>query len=247
MQPPAAFCHARRVRMSYRSLTASSLLAVLFILPACGGSPPPTKEPEPVATAEEPPPPPPKPKKCESLDEDCKAKASTKAKVKSGALVFKPTEGWVYAQAEEHTLAQSSEDGAALVIGTYVTDKDAKKDAANRDAAFDALLKTIGVTAPKQKVAWKKPQVPKEVSGMKLGLWELGEVERGEAKKKGPLLVVQGNLPEGRALIAVGFAPGDQADSAEKIMAAIDTLAPDESAAKDDNGGEEKAPDKGSK
>ncbi|UQA60241.1 hypothetical protein [Polyangium aurulentum] len=231
--------------MSYRSLTAaSSLVAVLFILPACGGAPPPPPPPPDTVAEEEPPPPPPKPKKCESLDEDCKAKASTKAKVKSGALVFKPTEGWVYAQTEEHTLAQSSADGAALIIGTYATEKDAKKDAANRDAAFDALLKSIGVTAPKQKVAWKKPQMPKEIAGLKLGLWELGEVERGESKKKGPLLVVQGNLPEGRALIAVGFAPADQADSAEKIMASIDTLAPDENAEKADKGGEEKAPDK---
>jgi hypothetical protein len=232
--------------MSYRSLTAASFfLAVLFILPACGGAePPPPQQPQqPIVEAE--PPPPPKLKKCESLDEECKAQASTKAKVKSGALVFKPTEGWVYAQAEEHTLAQSSADGAALVIGTYATEKDPRKDAANRDAAFDALLKSIGVTAPKQKVAWKKPQMPKEISGMKLGLWELGEVERG-AGKKGPLLVVQGNLPEGRALIAVGFAPADQADSAEKIMASIDTLAPDDSAdkAKDDKGSDEKAPDK---
>lgn len=205
------------------------------------------KDPEPVATVEEPPPPPPKPKKCEALDEGCKAKASTKAKVKTAALVFKPADGWVYAQGEEHTVAQSSEDGAALIIGTYATEKDAKKDAANRDAAFDALLKSIGVSTPKQKLAWKKPQDTKTPGGLKLGMWDAGEVERGEAKKKGPLLVVQGPLPEGRALLAIGFAPADQEDSAEKILTAIDTLAPDESAAKEDKGGEEKAPDKASK
>ena len=209
-------------------LAASALLSVVLALPACGSTPSSgVKEPGGTEPTTEPEAKPTPPKECKALDEKCEAEASTTAKIKSGSLVFKPAEKWVYAQGEENTIAQSSEDGAALIIGTYATDaKDKKKDAANRDATFEALLKAVGVTPPKTKVDWKKPQAPKEVGSLKLGLWEVGEVERG--KKKGPLLVVQGNLPDGRALIAVGFAPTDQADSAEKIMASIDSLAPEE-------------------
>jgi hypothetical protein len=235
------------MRMSYRSLlAASALLAVIFAVSACGSTPPPKTPDEDTTEAKTEPEPVKPPPECKSLEEKCKAEPSTTAKIKLGALTFKPAEGWIYAQGEESTVAQFSDDGAALIIGTYETDaKDAKKDATNRDATFDALLKTVGVTPPKAKVPWKKPQAPKEVGSLKLGLWEVGEVER--AKKKGPLLVVQGNLPDGRALIAIGFAPTDQADSAEKIMASIDTLAPDAKAAddkgKDDKGEDDKGKD----
>jgi hypothetical protein len=213
--------------MSYRSQkSAFALLAVLFVASACGSKPPPKAEEAETATNTETPPAPPPPKKCESLEEKCKADKDTTAKVKTGGIHFKPTEGWSYAQGADNTLAQASDDGAVFIVSTYEHDaKDAKKDAANRDAAFDELVKAASVTPPKAKIAWKKPQVQDAVGDIKLDFWAGIDSERN--KKKGQLLVVHGPLPNGRVMLALAFGPADQAESMDKIKESLSTLAPE--------------------
>ncbi len=189
--------------MVYRILKATALLVVLSAAVACGGKTPP-KDPvdEAGTTAEVKPPPP--PPKCEALDEKCAAEKKTLAKIKSASLLFTPGEKWIYAQGEDHTIAQVSEDGAALVLSSYTPDKDAKKEAAARDAAFGEVVKALGSTPPKgMKINWKKPDATEEVNAFKFGLWQVPGAERG--KKKGILLVVQGPLDDGHSLIGAGF------------------------------------------
>jgi len=212
--------------MVYRTLKATALLAVLPFAVACGGNQPDpnvggdgTDQPAEV----KPPPPPPK---CESLAEKCAAKKSTVAKVKSAALLFTPGVKWIYAQEETHTIAQVSEDGAALVLGGYTPDKDAKKDAAARDAAFDEVVKALGATPPKSmKINWKKPDAPQDVNGFKLGVWQVLGAER--AGKKGILLVLQSNLDEGHALIGAGFAAEDDEAGMTAISESINSIKAD--------------------
>ncbi|MFT3769845.1 MAG: hypothetical protein QM820_30800 [Minicystis sp.] len=104
--------------------------------------------------------------------------------------------------------------------------KDAKKDAAARDAALTELVKQLGLNPLKRKVSWKsKPDETKSVGTMKIGLWQLEEVGvRGT--KKGPLLVVAGPTGEGnKGIIGVGFVPEDDKSQADvAIMKSIESL-----------------------
>lgn len=213
--------------MVYRTLKATALFA-LFLVAACGGSKPP-KDPDDADTAVTEAPPPPPPPKCESLDEKCKAKADTRALVKSAKLLFTPGEKWVYAQGEAQTIAQVSDEGAAFGLGSYTPDKDAKKDAAARDAAFGEIVKALGVTPPKGlKINWKKPDAPQESNGLKLGIWQVQGAERG--KKKGILLVVQGPVADDHSLIGAGFAAEDDEAGMGAISKSIESIKPDEKA-----------------
>src|SRR5262249_39041060 len=109
-----------------------------------------------------PPPPkkvePPPPPKCESLDENCKADADTRAKITHTSYVFTPVAGWVYAQTDAGTVAQANADaGPAMVVAAYDADKDAKKELELRDKAFGDFAKQVGLALPKTKPNWKKP------------------------------------------------------------------------------------------
>jgi hypothetical protein len=209
--------------MSQRALTISALpLCLAFALGCASETPkPPETPPAPVETAAPAPPPP--PPKCEALDEKCEAKDGTRATIARAELFFTPPAGWIYAQLSGATVAESGD--VTLAISGYDTDaKDAKKDAANRDAAFDDLLKQLGIdNTGKKKVPWKKPDAQHPVGALKLDLWELKGWVRGS--KKGPLVVVAGPADNGKGVLFVGFVPDDDKTSAdEAILKAIDSI-----------------------
>jgi hypothetical protein len=210
--------------MFQRALTISALPLCLALSLGCGSTHPVTPDPPPqpveTATPATPTPPPPK---CEALDEKCEAKDTTRAVIARSDLLFTPPAGWIYAQLSGATIAESS-DATIAVTGYEADAKDAKKDTADRDAAFSDLLKQIGIENPnKKKVAWKKPDAPKPVGELKLDLWEIKDWARGP--KKGPLVVVAGTTGEGKGILLIGFVPADDKSGAEDaILKAIDSL-----------------------
>jgi hypothetical protein len=224
--------------MSPRALTFPLLPLALALTLGCKPKPPKEPDPPPEPIAEpEPPPKKPPPPKCESLDEKCSSKDDTHAKIARSDLVFTPPPGWVYAQMSGATVAEQGD--ATLAIGGYDGDKDAKKDTANRDAAFADLLKQIAIENPgsKKKVPWKKADTPHPVGDFKLDLWELTPHPVGDFKldlwelkdfvrgaKKGPLVVVAGPTGEGKGIIIIGFVPADDDKSSDAIVKSIDSL-----------------------
>ena len=210
------------MRMSPRALTIPLLPLALALSLGCKPKPPKPPEPPPEPTVEAPPPPKPPPPKCEALDEKCAAKDDTHAKIARSDLVFTPPKDWHYAQMSGATVAETGD--ATLAVAGYDSDKDAKKDAANRDAAFADLLKQIGIDNPgnKKKVPWKKANAPHPVGDYKLELWELPDWQRGT--KKGPLLVVAGPTADGKGIIVLGFVPADDDKSGDLPVKAIDSL-----------------------
>jgi hypothetical protein len=222
LQHRPGICNAPAA-MSSRLRKFSTLVAVVILVAACGSprrKPIVEPEPPPVVEAEPPPPPP-----CEALEEKCAAKDDTKARIAKTKLIFTPAAGWMYAQGTDATIAEVSSDGSAFAIAGYESDpKDAKKDAANRELAFEALAKAIGVTPPaKKKVNWKKPGDTKDVSGKKVSLFELEGAER--SSKKGPMLVIHAPIADGQALLGVGFVPDDDQNGPAAIMKAVESLA----------------------
>jgi len=220
--------------MIHSILKPIALVAVVFAAAACGGGQTPPDNPTDVngtGTTEPVKPPPPK---CEALSENCKAEADTSAKAKSAGVEFKPAKDWIYAQGETSTVAQVSEDGAVIIIGSYTPDKDAKKDVAAREAALTELVKTISVTPPKAglKVNWKKPlEGPPETNGLKLATFDVAGVERG--KKKGTLLVLVAPIADDKALIGAAFADDNDTPGQEALDKTINSIKPDSSAGGD--------------
>ena len=210
-----------------RTLSVYIALAAAALVVGCGPKKPP-KPPEPDVTEPAPElaeraPPAPKKKKCEALDEGCKAMAGTKARVPHGPFTIEPANGWLYAQLETATLAQTSGAGPCLAaVGLDASD--AKKDAANREAALEAAAKEAGVTLPKKKIGWKKPDDKKDVHGLKVRLWQVDGATRSD--KKGPLLVFDATSADGKsALVGVGFVPADDASNADQaIMTSIESI-----------------------
>lgn len=207
--------------MSPRTCTTPALVSVLALalglFAGCGAppKPPPEKPPaDPTTKWETGGEKPPSPKKCEALDEKCKAAASTKARIAKSGFAIVPVSGWVYAQGENATVAQKDDTGAAMTVTGYDVPSP-KEEAKNRDAALDAAAKEIGVTLPKKKVNWKKPDDTKDVSGVKINLWEADGAARKD--KKGALLIFSASLPEKKGIVGFGFVPDDAAD-AEKIV-----------------------------
>jgi len=209
--------------MFSRTLTLSAIAVSVAFTLGCGSKKPPKTEEAPTPTVEAPPPPP-KPK-CIELDEKCEAKESTRAKIKSADLVFTPAAGWTYAQGEDATVAQVSEEGPAIVFGVFEADpKDAKKDIANREATLEALLKKLTIEPPKKKVVWKKPADTQDVGDLKVSLWQLEGGVRGT--KKGPLLIIATSTADDKGVLGVGFVPDDDKSGAdEAIMKSIESLA----------------------
>lgn len=174
----------------------------------------------------DPTPPPPPPPKCEALSEKCEAKAGKKARVAGVSMTIEPIAGWVYAQGEKATVSTAGEAAACLGVAGYDAGdgKDAKKFEAARQAELEVLLGELSITLGKAKVAWKNPSDKLEVGELKLDVWEVKDVTRGE--KKGDVLLVAGPPADGKALIAVGFVPKDDDQSGGKIVQALQTLAP---------------------
>jgi hypothetical protein len=196
-------------------------LTLLGALAAACKTPPPEV---PVETSAPPPPPPPK---CESLTEKCEAKADTKTHVTNSNVVFSPAPGWTYAMLSAISIAQASDQGPVVAFMGYEGDaKDAKKEAAARDAAMGELFKQLGLTPLKRKMVWKTPDEQKAINGMKLGLWQIGEKDGQRGQKKGPILIVAGPTGEGnKGVIGVGFVPDDDKSKAdEAIMKSIESL-----------------------
>lgn len=208
--------------MLLRSFTSTAILAASVLALGCGSKPPP-KPVEPTAeTAEaaaKPPPP-----KCEKLDEHCEAKADTRAKVARSDLFVTPVAGWIYAQDEAATIAQGSDSGPVMAFVGYDEDKDAKKDAAARDAAVAEIFKAAGVESkPPKKVPWKTPTQPKYVGDLKLDLWEI-TAGYGRGAKKGTVVVVAGSIGEGKGVIGVSFAPADDKSADDAILKSFESL-----------------------
>jgi hypothetical protein len=172
---------------------------------------------------------PPVEKKCEELAENCEANPTTQANVVGSDLAFTPVTGWTYAQGQDATVAQSSDSGPAVAMTTFEADtKDAKKDNANREASFDALLKQLGLSPLKKKAAWKKPDDTKQSGDLKINLWQLDGGVR--ATKKGQLLVIEVPAVNGKHLIGIGFVPDDDTTHAdEAILKSIESIGPGKS------------------
>jgi hypothetical protein len=208
--------------MLLRPFTSLTLLAASVLALGCGSKPPP-KPVEPIAeTPAEPAKPP--PPKCEKLDEHCDAKADTRAKVAHAELYVTPVAGWVFAQDEAATIAQSSDSGSVMAFVGYDEDKDAKKDAAARDAAVAELFKAAGVeNKPLKKIPWKQPKAAKAIGDLKLDVWE---IETGYARgaKKGTVVVVAGPIGEGKGVLGVSFAPADDKSADDAIIKSFESL-----------------------
>jgi hypothetical protein len=188
----------------------------------CPKPPPPAPPPPPAEVKAEAPPPPPK---CESFSEKCQGKPDTKAKITNSDLVFVPATGWIYAQQSSSTMAQTA-DGASCIafLGIQYDTKDAKKEAATRDAAVAELVKQLGVAPLKHKVNWKKTTKDETIGTLKMKLWQLDEPGMRGAKK-GQILVVSAPAGEGLAVLGVGYVPDDDQSGADvAILKSIESL-----------------------
>lgn len=215
--------------MVHRNFLATIVLALALAPLACGGNKPKDKTPDEIEAENKVKTPPPLPK-CESLDENCAAKSDTVAKVKGAGLQFAPPEKWVYAQGETNSIMQQGTDpgAAALVIGSYTPDKDAKKNDAARDAAFADLAKVLGASLPKgYKVAWKKPEAPMEANGLKMGTWVAAGAERtGLKDKKASMMIAHAPVDATHNLIAIGFVLDDDTKGQEAIQTVLTSIKP---------------------
>jgi hypothetical protein len=208
------------------NLPASALgLAVLCLSlgVACHPKPPPPPPAPPAPVAEAPPPPPPPPPpKCEAMSEGCTGQAGTVGRIRTSGFGVAIPLGWTYAQQDDATVVTSS--GAAFAVTTYDGGADAKAAAANRDAAFDALVKLLTMASPKHKVAWAHAAKKSKVGDLDMSLWQADNVAR--ADKKGPVRVFGAQLPDKSFLLGAGFVSDDDKSDADKaILAAIDSIA----------------------
>jgi hypothetical protein len=220
LQPRLPFCNAPG-RMLPRPLTVPALFAAAALALGCHKPPkPPPPPPAPTVEPEAPKPPP----KCEKLDEKCEAKPDTRARVAHTPLFVTPVAGWTYAQQDDATIALASETGPSMAFGGWDEDKDAKKDAAAREAAFGDLLKALKVDPgkPPKKVPWKSPTAPKSTGELKLDLWEIPGWSRNG--KKGELVVVAGSSGDGKGALAVSFAPEDDKTADDAITKSFESI-----------------------
>jgi hypothetical protein len=220
LQARGRFCKAH-IRMLLRPFTPAAFLAAFALALGCGSKPPPKPvEPPAPSTAPEVKPPP----KCEKLDEHCDAKADTRARVAHADLYVTPVVGWVYAQDEAATVAQASDSGPVMAFVGFDVDKDAKKDAASRDAEMVALLMIMGVeNKPAKKIPWKTPKAAGAIGDLKLDVWE---IESGYARgsKKGTVVVVAGSIGDGKGALGVSFAPNDDKSADDAIIKSFESL-----------------------
>jgi hypothetical protein len=162
--------------------------------------------------------------KCVSLSERCVGKADTRATIPRSNLAFAVPAGWIYAQAPGATVAQVSDAGPAVAF-LGVASGSADPDKA-KEAAFGDLVKKLGLSSPKRKPTWRKPDDVKRSGALRLELWQLEEnAQRGSSK--GSTLVVAALTVDGTATVGLGFVPNDDQSGADAmIMKAVESLAP---------------------
>jgi hypothetical protein len=145
------------------------------------------------------------------------------ARIRKSGYGLTVPQGWTYAQQDDATVVVSGD--AAFAATTYEKGTDAKTAAANREAAFDALVKLMGVTPPKHKVVWTHPAKKTKQGTLEMSLWQADDVTKGA--KKGPVLVFGAELPDKSWILGAGFVPDDDKTDADKaILGAIDSIAP---------------------
>jgi hypothetical protein len=202
--------------------TANVLFGFALLAAACAHKTPPPVVPEPEPT-EAPPPPPPPPPKCEALSEGCTGNNGTLARIRTSGFSVSVPNGWTYAQQDDATVASNA--NAIFVVTTYAAGADAKSSAANREAAFAALVKLLGIATPKHHVAWRSPLKETKAGALKVLLWQSDDAARGD--KKGPVLVFGAELPDKSWVLGAGFVPADDNTESDKaILSAAESLAP---------------------
>ncbi len=221
--------HARRrASLLFSLVTVLTLCQCQRPIPGQTVALPPPQAPiaEPVA---EPTPPPPPPPKCESAEEACRAKAGTRANVRSVGWDFAVPVGWQYVQWPECTLVSS--DTAALAIGaTPEKNKDdkAKKEVKPPEAKENALRELADratIALPKRRgLLARKPDKVEQTGELKMSFFQFEGTKREQMK--GTALVVTAELSESRTLIGLGFvADDDKSNSDESIMQSLSSLA----------------------
>ena len=161
--------------------------------------------------------------KCGAVSDGCKATAEARVAIPNSDLQVILPAGWAFAKDNGVTVAQASDDAAALAFGVVDT-KDAKPNAAFRNQALSDVAAHIHLASIKQKIPWKHPMDSKSVGSLKVNLWQVDKASRGEAK--GPLVIFSADLPNNKILFGVGFVPEDDHSGADElIMKAVDSIA----------------------
>ena len=210
--------------MGHRITSSSALLLVLGSLAAsCAKTPqvPPVATPVaptvPLVTAP--------PARCEVIGEACVAKGDTRARIAQTSLDFAPVGGWRYAQGLLVTLAQLSSEGAGVALSAHVPDaKDARKNAASRDATLSVLTAQLGLAAMPTKLNWAKADMQRSAGDLKLKLWGA----RGKrAGADGSVLVITAPVSATQVLVGLAFVPDSDTSGAEQsILTSLDSIRP---------------------
>ena len=219
------------MRFARRSKSLTGTAAYLFAATLLGcvacahKAPPPAPPPPPPAADPAPPPPPPAPK-CEALTEACVAVAHVKATIQKSDWTIEPPSGWTYAQQADVTVALLGEASFGIVV--YATDP--KKATADWEKQVAEVSAKLEVTAKKKITQPKKSAGMKPVGSLKVNLYQFDGATHGS--RKGPLLVFSADLPDGKALLGVGFVPEDDTSKADEgILKAIESIASSPAAA----------------
>jgi hypothetical protein len=102
---------------------------------------------------------------------------------------------------------------------------DPKTVESNRQHAFEGLVNVLGVSPPRNPVAWAKPSQKRKTAALEMSLWQADNVTKG--MKKGPVLVFGTELPDHSWILGAGFVPDDDKTDADKtIVGAIESIAP---------------------
>lgn len=211
--------------MSHRLTTATLVSMAFATLGAASCAPParaPVAAPEPQASPAAPEPPP----RCESLSEGCAAEHGKRVRISGTTLTFEPVNGWIYAQGDKSTVAQSVDGALWFSIAGYVDIErsDPRKRGPNRDAELEALCRDLDVKLPRNKISWKKPHAFEQVAGLVVSLWQVDGATR--AGKGGAILMLTAPLGEGKTLVGVAFVSAhDQSDADQQILASIRSIA----------------------
>lgn len=152
-------------------------------------------------------------------------------------LIFTPPEGWLYAQEEEVTLAQTPDGGPCLAMAGF---EKVGKIETRRAEIVDLLIRSVGIGLPdppkgKPLIDWAKADAEQEIAGFNMGMWQREGAKR--AAIEGPLLMFSFDAGDNHRVIGLGFAPKDDpAQSDKKILKAIESLRA--GAAEEENAGE---------
>lgn len=192
---------------------AACVFVIASIASACAQPPPP--KPPAVDEPKNAPPPP----KCESLADNCAAKADTRVDV-GATWSIAPPASWTYAKESDATVARI--DGAALAV-TVFDSRDKKAAPKLRDDALAILTSKIGVKLAK-KMSWPaKPARTVGAGEREIALYQIeGSSQDG---KPGALLVFVARQPAQETVLGVGFVvESDTKDSDRAILTGVESL-----------------------